>query len=84
MLLALACDGREHELVGLLVEQEHRRRLRAEDRAGDLDDRMEQSPELLLGREHAGGHRRREPVVAVGHALAPPTFDAIRYMTLFS
>ena len=73
LLLALAGDGREDELVGLLVEEEDRRRLRAEDRARDLDDRPEQLRELLLRREHAGGDGglERQP----SSLTCPPTFE---------
>ena len=68
-------DRLEHELVGLLVEQEDRRRLRAEDRARDLDDRPEQRAVLLLRGEHAGGDGRVQ--VCLVHR-PPPTFVAIR------
>ena len=71
-----ADDGLEHELLGLLVEQEDRRRLRAEDRARDLDDRGEESAEGLLGADDAGGDGCSE-IRLIGHG-APPTFVAVR------
>ena len=75
-------DGLEHELLRLLVEEEDRRRLGAEDRARDLDDRREERAERLLGADDAGGDRRTQ-VRLVGH-VPPPTLFAVRYRTLFS
>jgi hypothetical protein len=46
-------DCLEDELVRFLVEEENRRRLRAEDRARRLDDRLQQRSERLLRSEHA-------------------------------
>ncbi len=43
-LLPLTGDCLEHELVRAVVEQEDRGRLGAEDRPGDVDDRLEQLP----------------------------------------
>jgi hypothetical protein len=60
-----AGDRLEHELVALLVVQEDRGCLRREDRARDLDDRLEQGAVLGLGGHHAGRHRGLE--VVVGH-----------------
>ena len=77
VLLVVAGDGCEHELVGLLVEEEDRRCLRAEDRPRDLDDRAQQAAELLLGREHAGRDRRLVVLPVVAHR-APPTFADVR------
>ena len=48
-LVLLAGDGGEDELVRLLVEQEDRRPLSAEDRPGHLDDRAQEPCEVLLG-----------------------------------
>ena len=53
---AFARDRLEDELVGLLVVQVDRRSLRREDRPRDLDDRLEQSTMLALGRHHPGGN----------------------------
>ena len=75
-VLALADDGLEDELLGLLVEQEDRRRRRAEDRARDLDDRREQRAIRLLGADDARGHGCAE-IRLIGHG-APPTFVAVR------
>ena len=68
VLLALVRDRGEHELVGLLVEQEDRRRLRAEDRARDDDDRAQELGEVLFRRQHGRGDRGFEAFVA--HLLA--------------
>ena len=75
-VLALADDGLEDELLGLLVEEEDRRRLGAEDRARDLDDRREQRAERLLGADDACGDGCSE-IRLVGH-VPPPTFVAVR------
>ena len=75
-VLAFADDSLEDELLGLGVEQEDRRRLGAEDRARDLDDRAEQSAERLLGADDTGGNRRAQ-VRLVGH-VPPPTLFAVR------
>ena len=74
--LALADDGLEDELFRLLVEKEDRRRLRAEDRPCDFDDRGEQRAEGLLGADDASGDRRAQ-VRLFGH-VAPPTLVAVR------
>src|SRR5205823_9269592 len=70
----------EDELVICLVEQEDRRRLRAEDCARHLDDRLKQCPVLLLRAEHACGNSCAK---LLAHA-SPPTLVAVRYSTLFS
>ena len=70
---ALAGDGLEHQLVGLLVEQEHRRGAGAEDRARHLHDRLQQLPVALLGAEGAC----RDCGAQVAH-LPPPTLLAVR------
>ncbi len=75
-VLALADDGLEDELFRLLVEEEDRRRLRAEDRPRDLDDRGEERAERLLGADDAGGDRRAQ-VRLLGH-VPPPTLVAVR------
>ena len=75
-VLALADDRLEDELLGLLVEEEDRRRLGAEDRPRDLDDRREQCAERLLGSDDACGDGRAK-VRLVGH-VPPPTFVAVR------
>jgi hypothetical protein len=72
---AFAGDCLEHELVGPLVVQEDRSRPRREDRARDLDDRLEQCPVLLLGRHDA--RRDGGLQVVIRHSL-PPTLDAVR------
>src|SRR5205807_8651562 len=65
--------------VGLLVEQEHRRRLRVEDRTGGRDSGLEQRTEGVVRAEDARG----DGCAQVGHA-PPPTFVAVRCSTLFS
>ena len=72
---ALAGDRLEDELVRLLVEEEDRRRLGAEDRARDLDDRLEQR----------AVRAPREPTTPAATAalsssliVRPPTFVDVR------
>ncbi len=48
-LIVFARNGGENELVRLLVEQEDRRALSAEDRTSDLDDRAQEPREVLFG-----------------------------------
>ena len=67
VLLALVRDRGEDELVGLVVEQEDRRRLGAEDGARDDDDRAQELGEVLLRRQHRRGDRGFEAFV--GHIL---------------
>ena len=72
----LARDGLEDELVRRVVEQEDRRRLGAEDRPRDIDDRLQQRAMALLRGEHPG----RDGLLvarAVRHVL-PPAFDAVK------
>ena len=57
----------------LLVEEQDRRRLGAEDRARDLDDRAEQRAVALLRAEHAGRDGRAQ---LVRRSRAPPTLSA--------
>ena len=52
MLVAFVRDRCEHELVGLVVEQEDGRRLGAEDGARDDDDRAQELGEVLFRWEH--------------------------------
>jgi hypothetical protein len=47
-VLSLPDDGFEDELVRLVVQEQDRGRLRAEDRARDLDDRGEQRAKPVL------------------------------------
>ena len=75
-VLALADDRLEDELLRLLVEQEDRRRLGAEDRARDLDDRGEQRAERLLRADDARGDGR--PQIRFSVMRPPPTFVAVR------
>ena len=75
-VLAFPDDGLEDELLGLLVEEEDRRRGRAEDRACDLDDRAEERAERLLGADDTRGYGCPE-IRLVGH-VPPPTFVAVR------
>ena len=75
LVRALAGDRLEHELVGLLVEQEDRRRLGAEDRARDLDDRLQQLAVALLGAERRPRRRRRRRSSLI---VLPPTLFAVR------
>ena len=75
--------GLEDELVGLVVEEEDRGRLGGEDRASDVDDRLQQLAEGVLA---ASQHPRRclpTAVELVVHA-DPPVFVAVRWSTLFS
>jgi len=74
--LVLARHSGEHELVGLLVEEEDRRGPRREDRPRDLDDRAEERGEARLGRHHARCDGGTKSLLV--HGLPPPTFDAIR------
>jgi len=76
MLLVVAGDSGEDELVGLLVEQEHGRGLGAEDRPRNLDDRAQQPAELLLRREHARGNSGLVTAGGVAHPAA--TFAEVR------
>src|SRR4051795_7920126 len=71
---AFTGDGFEHELVRLLVEQEDRGGLRAEDRPGDLHDRLQQLGVVLLRSERAGRNRAAK---VVGHD-SPPTLEEVR------
>ena len=75
-VLALADDRFEDELLGLGVEEQDRRRLRAEDRARDLDDRGQKRPEGLLRADDACGHGSAQ-IGLVGH-VPPPTLVAVR------
>ena len=75
MLFVVSGHGREDELVGLLVEEEDRRRLGTEDRPRDLDDRPQEPRELLLRREDARRDGRFETLLA--HCL-PPTFADVK------
>ena len=64
---ALARDRLEDELVGLLVEQEDRGRLRVEDRPRDLDDRAAGARDAPPLAEHArrdGGCAARRSLIA--------------------
>jgi len=54
IVLAPAGDGLEDQLVGCLVEEKDRRRLGAEDRPCDVDDRLQQCAMALFGWEHPG------------------------------
>src|SRR5215204_4555849 len=68
VLLLVAGDGREDQLVGLLVEQKDRRGLRPEDRARDLDHRAEQLRIEVVGAEDAGRDGGSEiSVISVSH-----------------
>ena len=75
LAFAFSRDGLEDELLGLLVEQEDRRRLGAEDRARDVHDRLEQRPVLLLAAERSGRDGGAER--ALVHQC-PPVFEAVR------
>ena len=70
---ALACDSLEDELVGLVVVQEDRGGLGAEDRAGALDDRLQQLAVVLLRAERS----RRDRCAKIAHR-PPPTLFAVR------
>ena len=78
ILLAGSGHGGEDELVALLVEEHDRGRARSEDRPRHLDHRPQQVCEVVLGRQHAGSHRRMHPVRVVGHVPEPPTFVEMR------
>ncbi len=69
-----AGDRLEHELVRLLVEQEDRGGLGAEDRPRHLDHRLEEPPERLLGADDS----RRDRCLQVLAHFEPPTFDEVR------
>ncbi len=75
-VLALADDRLEDELLRLLVEEKDRRRLGAEDRASDLDDRGEERAERLLRADDACGDGCAQ-IRLFGH-VPPPTFVAVR------
>jgi hypothetical protein len=69
----LAGHRLEHELVRFLVEQEHGRRLGAEDRTGHLHGRLQERAVRLVSSEDARGDSRFE----IAHAAAPFALEAV-------
>ena len=81
LALAFARHRLEDELLRLLVEQEDRGRLGAEDRPRDVHDRLQQGAVLLLAAERPGRDRGAKRAL-VHHC--PPVFEAVRYRRLLS
>src|SRR5215218_4350652 len=81
-ILALAGDRLEHELLAGRVEQHDRRGARAEDRARDVGDRLQQRRAAARRRQGPGRHRGAQ-IVVPAHP-SPLTLSALRWSAVLT